>query len=158
MQEAQVERRPTNNTQAAPTEEESGAVRTTSQLEHEQVAKVTGMLQEIDQTEVLNLLESPDTFKAKVAEAMEVPGSAQHFQQTNAPPEQQLTKSNGFASDACRLRQMPLTVASWHSLKRKRYSPEKRYIIQQVLEVADMPYLLIGVSISLKRCHYSPIQ
>jgi hypothetical protein len=60
------------------------------QLEHEQAAKVTGMLLEMDQTEVLHLLESPDALKAKVAEAMEVLHSAQHLQQTNASPEQQL--------------------------------------------------------------------
>ncbi|KAL4559558.1 hypothetical protein LXL04_031700 [Taraxacum kok-saghyz] len=42
------------------------------QLEHEHAAKVTGMLLEMDQTEVLHLLESPDALKAKVAEAMEV--------------------------------------------------------------------------------------
>eukprot|EP00494_Astrolonche_serrata_P020063 UN20280 len=42
------------------------------QLEHDQAAKVTGMLLETDQTEVLHLLESPDALKAKVAEAVEV--------------------------------------------------------------------------------------
>ncbi|PON42981.1 Polyadenylate binding protein [Parasponia andersonii] len=42
------------------------------QLEHENAAKVTGMLLEMDQTEVLHLLESPEALKAKVAEAMEV--------------------------------------------------------------------------------------
>jgi polyadenylate-binding protein len=57
------------------------------QLEHDQAAKVTGMLLEMDQTEVLHLLESPDALKAKVAEAMEVLRSAQH---NNQSPEQQL--------------------------------------------------------------------
>jgi len=57
------------------------------QLEHDQAAKVTGMLLEMDQTEVLHLLESPDALKAKVAEAMEVLRSAQH---QNQSPEQQL--------------------------------------------------------------------
>lgn len=42
------------------------------QLERDHAAKVTGMLLEMDQTEVLHLLESPDALKAKVAEAMEV--------------------------------------------------------------------------------------
>ncbi|WOH02844.1 hypothetical protein DCAR_0522234 [Daucus carota subsp. sativus] len=42
------------------------------QLEHDHAAKVTGMLLEMDQTEVLHLLESPDALKAKVAEAMDV--------------------------------------------------------------------------------------
>lgn len=42
------------------------------QLEHDMAAKVTGMLLEMDQTEVLHLLESPEALKAKVAEAMEV--------------------------------------------------------------------------------------
>ena len=42
------------------------------QLEVDNAAKVTGMLLEMDQTEVLHLLESPEALKAKVAEAMEV--------------------------------------------------------------------------------------
>jgi polyadenylate-binding protein len=42
------------------------------QLEPETAAKVTGMLLEMDQTEVLHLLESPEALKAKVAEAMDV--------------------------------------------------------------------------------------
>lgn len=41
-------------------------------LEPEHAAKVTGMLLEMDQTEVLHLIESPDALKDKVAEAMEV--------------------------------------------------------------------------------------
>jgi len=42
------------------------------QLEPEMSAKVTGMLLEMDQTEVLHLLESPDALKSKVGEAMDV--------------------------------------------------------------------------------------
>jgi polyadenylate-binding protein len=42
------------------------------QLEHDSAAKVTGMLLEMDQPEVLHLIESPDALKAKVAEAMDV--------------------------------------------------------------------------------------
>ncbi|KAJ0984356.1 hypothetical protein J5N97_002712 [Dioscorea zingiberensis] len=42
------------------------------QLERDHAAKVTGMLLEMDQTEVLHLLESPDALKSKVAEALEV--------------------------------------------------------------------------------------
>eukprot|EP01018_Ginkgo_biloba_P024919 Gb_00732 [translate_table: standard] len=42
------------------------------QLEHDHAGKVTGMLLEMDQTEVLHLIESPDALKAKVLEAMEV--------------------------------------------------------------------------------------
>ena len=41
-------------------------------IEHDNAAKVTGMLLEMDQTEVLHLLESPDALKAKVSEAMEI--------------------------------------------------------------------------------------
>lgn len=41
-------------------------------LEHDHAGKVTGMLLEMDQTEVLHLIESPDALKAKVNEAMEV--------------------------------------------------------------------------------------
>ncbi|CAM8936569.1 unnamed protein product [Rhodiola kirilowii] len=41
-------------------------------LEPESAAKVTGMLLEMDQTEVLHLIESPEALKAKVGEAMEV--------------------------------------------------------------------------------------
>ncbi|KAL4583535.1 hypothetical protein LXL04_008112 [Taraxacum kok-saghyz] len=42
------------------------------EVEHENAAKVTGMLLEMDQTEVLHLLESPEALKAKVSEAMDV--------------------------------------------------------------------------------------
>lgn len=56
------------------------------QLEHEHAAKVTGMLLEMDQTEVLHLLESPDALKAKVAEAMEVLRNV--AQQANSPTDQ----------------------------------------------------------------------
>ncbi|KAJ8561366.1 hypothetical protein K7X08_027556 [Anisodus acutangulus] len=55
------------------------------QLEHEHAAKVTGMLLEMDQTEVLHLLESPDALKAKVSEAMEV---LRNVQQANSPADQ----------------------------------------------------------------------
>lgn len=41
-------------------------------LEPEYSGKVTGMLLEMDQTEVLHLIESPDALKDKVAEAMDV--------------------------------------------------------------------------------------
>lgn len=41
-------------------------------LEHHFAGKVTGMLLEMDQTEVLHLIESPDALKKKVGEAMEV--------------------------------------------------------------------------------------
>ncbi|KAL7262195.1 hypothetical protein ACSBR1_000550 [Camellia fascicularis] len=58
------------------------------QLEHEHAAKVTGMLLEMDQTEVLHLLESPDALKAKVAEAMEVLRNVVAQQQSNSPTDQ----------------------------------------------------------------------
>lgn len=41
-------------------------------LEPSHAAKVTGMLLEMDQPEVLHLIESPEDLKSKVAEAMEV--------------------------------------------------------------------------------------
>lgn len=41
-------------------------------LERDYAGKVTGMLLEMDQTEVLHLIESPDALKKKVGEAMEV--------------------------------------------------------------------------------------
>ncbi|KAG0588126.1 hypothetical protein M758_2G148500 [Ceratodon purpureus] len=46
-------------------------------LEHDFAGKVTGMLLEMDQTEVLHLIESPEALKAKVAEAMDVLRMAQ---------------------------------------------------------------------------------
>lgn len=55
------------------------------QVEHEHAAKVTGMLLEMDQTEVLHLLESPEALKAKVAEAMEV---LRNVKQANSPSAQ----------------------------------------------------------------------
>ncbi|KAL8492015.1 hypothetical protein ACS0TY_023570 [Phlomoides rotata] len=55
------------------------------QLEHEHAAKVTGMLLEMDQTEVLHLLESPDALKAKVSEAMDV---LRNVQQSGSPADQ----------------------------------------------------------------------
>lgn len=57
------------------------------QLEHDHAAKVTGMLLEMDQPEVLHLLESPDALKAKVAEAMDVLKNVAQAQAT-APAEQ----------------------------------------------------------------------
>ena len=60
------------------------------QLEREQAAKVTAMLLEMDQTEVLHLLELLDALKAMVAEAIEILRSAQQLQHSNASPEQQL--------------------------------------------------------------------
>ncbi|XP_019053791.1 PREDICTED: polyadenylate-binding protein 3 isoform X1 [Nelumbo nucifera] len=41
-------------------------------IEHDLAGKVTGMLLEMDQTEVLHLIESPDALKKKVAEALDV--------------------------------------------------------------------------------------
>lgn len=41
-------------------------------IERENAGKVTGMLLEMDQTEVLHLIESPEALKNKVAEAMDV--------------------------------------------------------------------------------------
>ncbi|CAH2036271.1 unnamed protein product [Thlaspi arvense] len=60
------------------------------QLEPESAAKVTGMLLEMDQTEVLHLLESPDALKAKVAEAMDVLRSVAQQQQAGGAAADQL--------------------------------------------------------------------
>ncbi|KZV41171.1 polyadenylate-binding protein 8-like [Dorcoceras hygrometricum] len=57
------------------------------QLEPDTAAKVTGMLLEMDQTEVLHLLESPEALKAKVAEAMDVLRNVSQ-QQASGPAEQ----------------------------------------------------------------------
>nr|XP_018461523.1 PREDICTED: polyadenylate-binding protein 4 [Raphanus sativus] len=43
-----------------------------NKIEHENAAKVTGMLLEMDQTEVLHLIESPEALNAKVSEALDV--------------------------------------------------------------------------------------
>ncbi|KAL8141109.1 hypothetical protein V2J09_007130 [Rumex salicifolius] len=56
-------------------------------IEHSNAAKVTGMLLEMDQTEVLHLLESPEALKAKVAEAMDVLRNVAQ-QQANSPADQ----------------------------------------------------------------------
>lgn len=58
------------------------------QLEHDHAGKVTGMLLEMDQTEVLHLLESPEALKSKVAEAMEVLHHAQAVAAASAPSDQ----------------------------------------------------------------------
>ncbi|CAI9281873.1 unnamed protein product [Lactuca saligna] len=58
------------------------------QLEPENAAKVTGMLLEMDQTEVLHLLESPDALKAKVSEAMDVLRNVNNTTNTNTPAAQ----------------------------------------------------------------------
>ncbi|XXG56200.1 hypothetical protein AAC387_Pa03g3681 [Persea americana] len=58
-------------------------------IEHDMAAKVTGMLLEMDQTEVLHLLESPEALKSKVAEAMDVLRNvAQQQQQAGSSADQ----------------------------------------------------------------------
>ncbi|KAK9097367.1 hypothetical protein Sjap_022864 [Stephania japonica] len=57
-------------------------------LEHEVAAKVTGMILEMDQTEVLHLLESPDALKLKVAEAMGILRDVAQQQLENIPSDQ----------------------------------------------------------------------
>ncbi|KAJ0746546.1 putative polyadenylate-binding protein/Hyperplastic disc protein [Helianthus annuus] len=54
---------------ASPDQQRTNLYLLVDQLEHEHAAKVTGMLLEMDQTEVLHLLESPDALKEKVAKA-----------------------------------------------------------------------------------------
>ncbi|KAL5215950.1 hypothetical protein ABZP36_007351 [Zizania latifolia] len=58
------------------------------QLERNQAAKVTGMLLEMDQTEVLHLLESPEALQSKVAEAMDVLRNVAQQQNPNTPSSQ----------------------------------------------------------------------
>ncbi|KAK9748345.1 hypothetical protein RND81_02G051200 [Saponaria officinalis] len=69
-------------------------------IEHENAAKVTGMLLEMDQTEVLHLLESPDALKAKVAEAMEVLRNVAQQQQGSNTADQlaSLSLNDGLVS------------------------------------------------------------
>ncbi|CAH2061378.1 unnamed protein product, partial [Thlaspi arvense] len=63
-------------------------------IEHENAAKVTGMLLEMDQTEVLHLLESPEALNAKVSEALDV------LRNVNQPSTQVSEgKSGGSPSD-----------------------------------------------------------
>lgn len=57
-------------------------------LERDAAAKGTGMLLEMDQTEVLHLIESPEALKAKVAEALEVLKSVAAKPQVNNPADQ----------------------------------------------------------------------
>ncbi|KAA8545851.1 hypothetical protein F0562_020698 [Nyssa sinensis] len=70
------------------------------QMEPENAAKVTGMLLEMDQTEVLHLLESPEALKAKVAEAMEVLRNVTQQQQAGSPADQlaSLSLNDGLVS------------------------------------------------------------
>ncbi|XP_020265582.1 polyadenylate-binding protein 8-like [Asparagus officinalis] len=70
------------------------------QLEHESAAKVTGMLLEMDQTEVLHLLESPEALKAKVAEAMDVLRTVAQQQQAGTATDQlaSLSLNDGIIS------------------------------------------------------------
>ncbi|KAJ4890734.1 Polyadenylate-binding protein 4 [Raphanus sativus] len=56
------------------------------QIEHENAAKVTGMLLEMDQTEVLHLLESPEALNAKVSEALDVLRNVNQPTQVSASP------------------------------------------------------------------------
>ncbi|RRT35090.1 hypothetical protein B296_00039081 [Ensete ventricosum] len=56
------------------------------QLEHVHAAQVTGMLLEMDQTQVLHLLESPEDLKAKVAEAVGVLRGVTQFAAPPPPP------------------------------------------------------------------------
>ncbi|KAE8703130.1 hypothetical protein F3Y22_tig00110474pilonHSYRG00178 [Hibiscus syriacus] len=58
------------------------------QVEPETAAKVTGMLLEMDQTEVLHLLESPEALKAKVVEAMDVLRTVAQMQQSGGAADQ----------------------------------------------------------------------
>ena len=88
------------------------------QLEPDNAAKVTGMLLEMDQTEVLHLLESPEALKAKVAEAMNEPISILNLQNStscshsfhHAFPQQQHPPSHHASSPCLQQRAPPLNV------------------------------------------------
>lgn len=56
-----------------------------NEMENQHAGKVTGMLLEMDETEVLHLLESPEALKTKVAEAVEVLNN--NTQQAKTPAE-----------------------------------------------------------------------
>ncbi|KAI9127835.1 hypothetical protein K1719_000828 [Acacia pycnantha] len=58
------------------------------QLEPDNAAKVTGMLLEMDQPEVLHLLESPEALKSKVAEAIDVLRNVAQQQQAGGAADQ----------------------------------------------------------------------
>ncbi|KAI9128229.1 hypothetical protein K1719_001222 [Acacia pycnantha] len=58
------------------------------QLEPDNAAKVTGMLLEMDQPEVLHLLESPEALKLKVAEALDVLRNVAQQQQAGGAVDQ----------------------------------------------------------------------
>ncbi|KAK4284569.1 hypothetical protein QN277_001383 [Acacia crassicarpa] len=58
------------------------------QLEPDNAAKVTGMLLEMDQPEVLHLLESPEALKSKVAEALDVLRNVAQQQQAGGAVDQ----------------------------------------------------------------------
>uniref|UniRef100_A0A0E0DFV4 Polyadenylate-binding protein n=1 Tax=Oryza meridionalis TaxID=40149 RepID=A0A0E0DFV4_9ORYZ len=66
-------------------------------LEQNHAAKVTGMLLEMDQTEVLHLLESPEALKSKVAEAMDVLRNVAQQHNANTPTSQLAALSLGDA-------------------------------------------------------------
>lgn len=96
------------------------------QLEHDNAAKVTGMLLEMDQTEVLHLLESPEALKAKVEEAMEVLRNAVQ-QQANSPVDQLAALS------------LNDNLVSWLSDRRRAY---------QIGDLCFEHYSMLGVVMS----------
>ncbi|CAK9178648.1 unnamed protein product [Ilex paraguariensis] len=70
------------------------------QLEPGMAAKVTGMILEMDQTEVLHLLESPEALTAKVSEAMDVLRNVTQQQHATSPADQlaSLSLNDGIVS------------------------------------------------------------
>lgn len=86
-------------------------------IEHDNAGKVTGMLLEMDQPEVLHLIESPDALKKKVAEALNV------LHQATSASAVEPDVNNGHLSE--------LPQANW-SGNRRTIATRGRYLDEQL--------------------------